>query len=532
VDAARPGAAHWHRDRTAASAARPHAAAPAPGLAVAAAQIVIRNALVADGSGAPLGHGDVAIGDGRILSAGAEHVTAGPATVDLDAGGELVCAPGFIDVHTHDDAALLRHPGLEFKIGQGCTSLVIGNCGFSGFPATGTEDIESIAGATWPDLHGYRRAVEAAGFACNAMPLIGHNTIRTVTIGQFDPRRATPGELAAMRGHVRRAMEQGACGLSTGLIYQPGKWAPTEEIIELAAAAAEAGGLYATHLRNEGDRLLEAVGEALRIGRESGCPVHISHHKAGGSQNWGKVTESLAAIDLACSAGADVTLDFYPYTASSGPMAEYVSPETVTAQWAETSQFATCPPFPGYGGRNVAAVAAGEGLPVPDLLRRVLEAPGGRRTISITFGMSEDDLVANVRHPLMMIGSDGIPDLDGMPHPRLFGTFPRVFAQYVRRLGVIGLPEAVRRMTSLAADRFGLAGRGRLVAGALADLAVFDPAAIADTASYADPKRQPDGVRWVLVNGALAYDRGHHTGARAGRLLRFGAPGEFRMRPG
>ncbi|HEX5190246.1 MAG TPA: D-aminoacylase [Streptosporangiaceae bacterium] len=486
-----------------------------------AADLIIRNALIADGNGTPLADGDVAIGDGRILSTGAERALAGQDTVDLDARGELVCAPGFIDVHTHDDAALIRHPDLEFKVAQGCTSLVIGNCGFSGFPATGVDDIESVAGGDWPDLDGYRAAVSAAGFAANAMALVGHNTLRSLTIGREDPRGASAAEITTMRDHVRRAMDQGACGLSTGLIYSPGKWAPTEEIIALAAAAAEAGGVYATHMRNEGDQLLDAVAEAMRVSAESGCPLHISHHKAAGQQNWGKVADSLALVDRENAAGADITLDFYPYTASSGPMAEYTTPETVTQDWANRNQFATCPPFPRYQGRMVAAVAADEGMTVPDLIRQVLTAPGGRRTISIGFGMSEDDLVTNVRHPLMMVGSDGIPDLNGLPHPRLYGTFPRVFAQYVRERQEISVPEAVRRMTSLPADRFGLAGRGRLTPGAWADVVVFDPATFRDTATFADPRREPEGMAWVIVNGQVAYDHGHHTGARSGLLLTF-----------
>src|SRR5215471_605970 len=486
-----------------------------------AADVVIRNALIADGNGGPLANGDVAIGDGRILTVGAEPARAGKATVDLDARGELVCSPGFTDVHTHDDAALIRHPGLEFKIAQGCTSLVIGNCGFSGFPATGVDDIESVAGSDWPDLDGYRAAVSAGGFACNAIALAGHNTIRSIVIGRDQPGAATAADRTLMRDHVRRAMEQGACGLSTGLIYTPGKWAPAEEIVELAEAAAEFSGLYVSHIRNEGDLLLESVAEAMEIGAESGCRVHISHHKAAGRQNWGKVADSLAAIDAANSNGADVTLDFYPYTASSGPMAEYVSPETVTQQWAEQNQFATCPPFPSYQGKTLSSVAAEEGIALPDLVRRVIDAPGGRRTISIGFGMSEDDLVTNVRHPLMMVGSDGIPDLDGLPHPRLYGTFPRVFAEYVRNRAEISVSEAVRRMTSLAADRFGLVGRGRLAPGAHADAVVFDPAAIRDVATFADSKREPEGVHWVIVNGTIAVENGRHTGARAGRLLRY-----------
>jgi N-acyl-D-amino-acid deacylase len=487
-----------------------------------AADFVIRNAVIADGTGGPLTNGDVAIGDGLILTVGTEPAPAGRSTVNLDARGELVCSPGFIDVHTHDDAALLRHPDLEFKVAQGCTSLVIGNCGFSGFPATGAEDIASVAGGDWTDLHRYGHAVAAAGFAANAIALIGHNTIRMLTVGPEERRQATTGEIAAMRAQVEQAMDQGACGLSTGLIYTPGKWAPTEEIIELASAAADHGGLYVTHMRDEGDQLLESVAEAIRIGSGSGCQVHLSHHKASGERNWGKVADSLAAVDRANAAGSDVTLDFYPYVASSGPMAEYTSPETITSDWAERNQFATCPPFPQCQGRTVSAVAAAEGLTLPDLIRKVLTAPGGRRTISIGFGMSEDDLVANVRHRLMMIGSDGIPDLDGLPHPRLYGTFPRIYAEYVRKRGEISVSEAVRRMTSLPAGRFGLAGRGRLTPGAWADVAVFDPATFRDTATFAAPKQQPEGLHWVFVNGKLTFDRGRHTGARAGRLLRFG----------
>ncbi|HET9895324.1 MAG TPA: D-aminoacylase [Streptosporangiaceae bacterium] len=489
-----------------------------------AADLVVRDAVIADGTGGELGHGDVAVRDGLVVSVGDEPAAAGPATVEIDAHGELVCAPGFIDVHTHDDAALVRYPGLEFKIAQGCTSLVIGNCGFSAFPGIGEDDIETIAAADWPDLNGFRADVTTRGFAANAMALIGHNTIRIAAIGRDEDRPATQAELALMRGHVRRAMEQGACGLSTGLIYKPGKWTSAEEIIELATAAGEGGGLYATHLRNEGDKLLESVAEAIRIGHESGCPVHISHHKASGEENWGKVANSLASVDQANAVGADVTLDFYPYTASSGPMAEYVSPDTVTQDWADRNLFATCPPFPGYQGRNVGEVAAAEGLGVADLVARVFATAAGRQTISIGFGMSADDLMTNIRHPLMMIGSDGIPDLTGLPHPRLFGTFPRIFAEYVRKHGLISTAEAVRRMTSLPADRFGLAGRGRLTPGFHADFVVFDQATIADVATYSDPKREPAGVHSVIVNGSLTYHRGRHTGARAGQLLAFRPP--------
>lgn len=483
--------------------------------------LIIRDVRIVDGTGAPAREGDVAVKEGRISAVGRPAGGVAVGASELDGGGHLVCAPGFIDTHTHDDAALVRHPGLEFKVAQGCTSLVIGNCGFSGFPATGREDIESVAGADWQDLDGFRRAIAARPFACNAIALIGHNTIRTITMGPAGQGPPTARQLDAMRSQVERAMEQGACGFSSGLIYTPGKWSETEEIIELARPAAERGGIYATHLRNEGDYLLEALDEAMAIGREAGLPVHISHHKAAGESNWGKVADSLAKVDQANAAGAAVTLDFYPYTASSGPMVEYVDPDDVSEEWAKRTRVASCPPYPEYQGRMLVDLLSAEGVGMADLVRRILSGTDGDRTISISYGMSEDDLVTNLRHPLMMVGSDGIPLLQGFPHPRLFGTFPRIFAEYVRRRQVIGLEEAVRRMTSLAADRFGLAGRGRLIEGTWADLVVFDADTVRDTATYDDPKRQPVGVQWVVVNGRLAYDRGRHTGVGSGRLLRY-----------
>src|SRR5439155_1319465 len=290
-------------------------------MTVRPADLVIRDVRIVDGSGGPASDGDVEVRDGRITAVGT--ATSGPGTVELDGKGRFVCAPGFVDTHTHDDAALIVHPDLAFKVAQGCTTVVIGNCGFSGFPATGVEDIEQVAGGDWVDLEGFGRAIAAARPALNAMALVGHNTLRIRTVGKEERRAPSARELATMREHVDRAMDQGACGLSTGLIYEPGRWSQTEEIVELARAAGAHGGLYATHMRNEGDRLLEAVDEALRVGDEAGCAVHISHHKAGGRRNWGKVRDSLAKIDVANAAGADVTLDFYPYTASSGPMIEY-----------------------------------------------------------------------------------------------------------------------------------------------------------------------------------------------------------------
>jgi N-acyl-D-aspartate/D-glutamate deacylase len=490
------------------------------------ADLVVRNARLVDGSGGPAVEGDLAVDGDRIVAVG--HVGAvGAGATEIDAAGRVV-APGFVDVHTHDDGALIRHPGMEFKLAQGCTSLVIGNCGFSAAPAEpGSPEFSGLLGSepTWSDLAGYAEAVEAAHPSVNAVALVGHNTVRHLVMGppvDGDERREPTGaELGRMADHVARAMEHGACGLSTGLIYEPGRYSRTPEIIELARRAADAGGLYASHIRNEGDRLLEAVDEAITIGTEAGLPVQLSHHKAAGPRNWGKVVQSLARVDEANSSGADITLDVYPYTAGSGPMAQYFRLDAIDPELAEVIRFASCPAFRAYEGRMAVDVAAEEGTTPSEVIHKVLTAPEGDRTICIQFIIDEADIETNLRHPLMMVGSDGVVDLRGRPHPRLFGTFPRVLAHYVRDRSVLSLEEAVRRMTSLPARRFGLTDRGQLREGAFADLVVFDADTVVDTATYDDPKQEPTGIEAVVVNGRVAYRAGTHTGVGAGRFLRY-----------
>jgi N-acyl-D-aspartate/D-glutamate deacylase len=485
------------------------------------ADLVIRNARIVDGTGGPATEGDLAVEGERIVTVG-EIGSVGHGAVEIDAGGKVL-APGFVDVHTHDDGALIRHPDLAFKLAQGCTSLVIGNCGFSAAPARpGETEFSGLLGGrpTWSDLDGYAEAVAGARPAVNAVALVGHNTIRHLVMGN-ERRPPTDLELVEMSDHVARAMEQGACGFSTGLIYEPGRYCETGELLELARRSAEAGGLYASHIRNEGDRLLEAVDEAITIGREAGLPVQISHHKAAGRRNWGKVGQSLAKVDEANASGGDVTLDVYPYTAGSGPMAQYFNVDAIDPELAAVIRFASCPAFREYEGRMAVDIAAEEGVDPVDVIHRVLTAQEGRKTICIQFIIDETDIETNLRHPLMMVGSDGVVDLEGRPHPRLFGTFPRILAHYVRDRGVLTLEEAVRRMTSLSARRFGLADRGELAEGRFADLVLFDPDSVVDTATYDDPKREPTGIAAVIVNGALAYRDGHHTGVGAGRLLRY-----------
>ncbi len=484
--------------------------------------LAIRDVAVLDGSGAPAFRADVAVHEGRIHAVG----SAGAARREIDGRGACL-APGFIDTHAHDDGAFLRHPDLGFKLAQGVTTVVSGNCGFSAVPGDPSRDPAAASGGVlvglergFLDLSEYFSEVLRRRPALNNLMLVGHNTVRALAMG-MERRAPSAAELAAMRGHVERAMEQGACGLSTGLLYRPGRWSATDEVVELARAVVPHGGLYATHLRNEADRLLEAVEEALQIGRESGAHVHLSHHKAAGRANWGRVRDSLARVDRALAEGQRVTLDVYPYTAGSGRMIEYFDPERPSRELAEVILIASCPAVRQFEGRMLTEIAAERGIDVTEAVQLVLRAPLGARTLCIHFPLDEADVETNLAHADMMVGSDGIPDLRGRPHPRLFGTFPRVLARYVRERKLLTLEEAVRRMTSLPARVFGLLDRGAVREGAWADLVLFDPVAVEDTATYQDPAREPRGVELVVVNGCVAYERGAHTGVGAGRMLRY-----------
>jgi N-acyl-D-amino-acid deacylase len=486
--------------------------------------LAIRNARILDGTGAPAQMGDLGIKDGRIVDMGEAR---DGASREIDARGSVL-APGFIDTHTHDDGAMLRYPGMAFKLAQGVTTCVLGNCGFSVAPGT-REAGRMITGSAilnvgdvpveWTDMAGYLAAVDARKPAVNGSALIGHNTLRYAAMG--DERRSPSGEeLATMCGWVEEAMAQGACGLSSGLIYEPGRWCETEELIELCRRIAPHGGVYATHMRNEGEHLLDSVEETLRIGREAGCPVHISHHKAAGEHVEGLVERSLARVDRARAEGQAVTLDMYPYPAGSTRLDALVRLGRMSDWYAERMRLATVPGHPEWQGKSVAEVAVLLDLPVDQACARILEGPG-IETLVVQFTMREEDVERNLRHPAMMIGSDGIPVLEGLPHPRLFGTYPRVLGRYVREKGIISLEEAVRRMTSLAAQTFGLTERGEVRPGHWADLVLFDPNTVIDTATYDDPKREPEGIALVVVNGEVAYEEGRHTRVGSGRMLTF-----------
>jgi N-acyl-D-amino-acid deacylase len=481
-----------------------------------------RDALLLDGSGQPPRIADVHIEGDRIALIGN-----GPSGKREIAAAGRALAPGFVDVHAHDDAALLGSPRLEFKLLQGVTSVVIGNCGFSLAPLSesgpeppGNASLFPGFSRRFADVDEYRAAFDAARPAVNAMTLVGHNALRSHVMGN-DERAPTRDELARMRAHLRRALEQGAAGLSTGLIYRPGRIATTEEVIELAQPLSDFAAVYATHMRSEGDRLLESVEETLGVARALGCRAQISHHKAGGQRNWGKVAASLARVDAANADGIDVSLDAYPYIAGSGPMIEYFDLNEINLGLAEIIQIASCPGCPAYDGRRLTEIAASEGLGLADLVKKILTLPGAERTVALTFTMDEQDVETNLRHPRVMVGSDGLPSPEGRPHPRLYGTFPRVLAEYGRRRGLFSLESAIAKMSSVPCARFGLRDRGRIEVGQFADLLLFDAETIADRATYADPKQHPVGIDLVMVNGAIAAEGGRPTDVRAGRLLRF-----------
>jgi N-acyl-D-amino-acid deacylase len=479
--------------------------------------LLIRGGSVIDGTGSPAFRADVALRDSRIVAVGQINDGAGQM---IDATG-LTVTPGFIDVHAHDDGAVLSTP-MDFKVMQGVTTDIVGNCG-AGLaprdpaqpPLPGTDLVlGSLPESDWRTFGEYMDAVDSAALALNVGCFVPHGAVRYHILG-LERRDPDVDELARMKDDVTEGMAAGALGLSTGLIYPPGAFAHTEEIIALAKVAADHGGLYMTHMRDEGDRLLEAIEEAARIARQAGLPLEISHHKAAGRDNWGKTEQSIALIEKEREAGVDVNFDAYPYTAGSTILA-------VMARRRETEPegviVASVRNKPEYEGKTLAELADLLDVPADEAAQRVLEADPG--AVAVFFMMDEADVRRVLAHPLCMIGSDGIPSPTGKPHPRLFGTFPRVLGTYVREERLFSLEEGVRKMTSLPAGRLGLPDRGEIREGYAADVVIFDPQKIADRATYEEPRQYPAGIEYVMVNGEIAVERGKQTSARAGKLLR------------
>lgn len=508
-----------------------------PSLAAAAPEydVVVRGGRVVDGTGNAWRWADVGIAKGRIAAVG--RLPGVKAGRFIDAAGRIV-APGFIDVHTHIEDGLAARPTADNFVSGGVTTVVTGNCGSSA-----------------SDLATLFAGLEKAPASVNIASLVGHNTVRAAVLGRAD-RAPTPEEQAKMEALVAVAMRAGAVGMSTGLIYIPGSYARTPELVGLARVAAQHGGIYASHIRSEGDEILAAIEEALAVGREAALPVQISHFKIANKKLWGKSTVTLEKIDAARADGLDVTVDQYVYTASSTKLSvllpdwalagaedeirarlrEPVMRKKVLAEMKDVAVrrngrrrldhavVARCKWDPSLEGKSIATISRERRMrPSMDSdLVTVLDLfeKGGAQMIF--HSMDERDVERILRHPHSMVASDGsiIASQDGVPHPRSYGTNARVLGRYVRERRSLPLEEAVRKMTGLPAHRFGLVDRGLLRPGMWADLVIFDERQVSDRATFDKPHAASAGIAQVLVNGEVVWEEGRHTGARPGKPLR------------
>lgn len=525
--------------------------------------LILRGGTIVDGTGGEPFVADIGIRGERIVAMGDLRQAFAPCVIEV-AG--LCVAPGFIDIHTHSDISLLYNPLQTSALVQGVTTQVVGNCGI----AMGLITDEPIFAyerrwlapygirVTWEGrLARFHELVAERGTATNIVPQVAHGTLRKRVMG-MERRPPTPAEQRRMHELMEQAVEDGVWGFSTGLEYAPGSYAHTEEIIELAKTAAKHGLFYSTHLRDEADRLVEAVQEALRIGEEAGIAVQLSHHKADGEHNWGLVHHTLQIVETARAKGLDVMLDQYPYDAYLTSLLTGILPDRATEggpdaivdrltnpalrEQIKAEILASHPDWnePAHWQRVVIATARNnrdlQGKSILQIAQErrchpldcVLDILVEEHTFvsAARFTLSEEDVQTVLRHPLTMIGSDAIAtaphgkmSVDRV-HPRNYGTFPRVFGRYVRELRLLSLPEAVHKMTGLPARRLGLRDRGILREGAVADITVFNPLTVQDTATFAEPHQLPLGIEYVFVAGRMALERGRPTGVLAGRVLK------------
>jgi N-acyl-D-aspartate/D-glutamate deacylase len=469
---------------------------------------LIRNASILDGSGAAPELLDVVLRGDRICEIGPSLDYS--AKVIVDAKG-LSLSPGFIDVHTHDDTSVIQTPAMLPKLSQGVTTVIVGNCGISaspvhlrGEPPDPMNLLGDAAAFRYPTFAAYVDAIREAQPAVNVGALIGHTSLRNNHMDRLD-RVATGNEIAAMRAQLQEALDGGALGLSSGLAYLSANAASTEEVLALAQPLAAAGAVYTTHMRSETEAILDAMNEAFEIGRLSRIPVIISHLKCAGIANWGRSGEVLQALEEARDS-QQVGCDCYPYAAGSSTLDLRQVDERVeiTITWST--------PHPEMAGQSLAQIAAAWALPQVEAARRL--QPAG----AIYHSISEQDMRRILCHPATMIGSDGLPN-DPRPHPRLWGTFPRVLGRYSREEKLLSLPAAIHKMTQMPAQRFGLEERGMIRQGYFADLVLFDPEKIRDTATFTDPVRASEGLVSVWVNGVLSYSTEGATAERGGRFL-------------
>ena len=497
--------------------------------------LIITNGRIVDGTGNSWFKADLAIKGDRIVEVKKGLKEKYPAVKLIDAANKIV-APGFIDVHGHIEGSIFERPTADNYIYDGVTTVVTGNCG------SGADDIGN-----------FLQGIDSMKTSINVASLAGHNTIRRLGMG-LENRKATAVEMKKMEEITLKAMQDGAVGLSTGLIYLPGMYAPTEEIVNLAKVAAANGGVYATHMRYEGTKVNEAIDEALTIGREANIPVQISHFKVTGKNNWGRSTETLGMVEEARRKGFDVTIDQYPYTASSTNLAvrlpdwaleggldslrvKLKNPTTRNTivnemkailkrdklkdySFAVVANFA---PDSNYNGKSISEInlMLGRKKNVTNEANLILDMLEKSNAQMIYHTMSENDLVHFMKYPFNMPAADaGVSNGKGMPHPRGYGTNARVLARYVREQKVIGLEEALRRMTSLPATKFNLRDRGLLMPGKYADIVIFDENLIQDISVYDQPHQFSKGMYYVLVNGQLVIENEKHNGNKTGVALR------------
>ncbi|MBI5034187.1 MAG: D-aminoacylase [Chloroflexi bacterium] len=526
--------------------------------------LILRGGTVIDGTGAPARRADVGIVGDKVAAIG--DLTSAQAARVIDATHRYI-TPGFIDVHTHTDETIFINPKMESKIHQGVTTEVSGNCGYSAAPVHGAarddllHDLDQYKNITldWQSMGEYLARIEKMGISTNYVTLVGQGTLRASVMG-YAMREPTPDELATMKNLLAQAIDEGAWGLSTGLIYPPSSYASMDELVALSRVAAERGGIYTSHIRNEGDRLLESVEEALTIGERAGIRVQLSHHKAAGKRNWGKVHESLARIEQARERGIHACADQYPYVASSTglgtvipdwaheggwqKLVERLGDVTTRERIAEDVRTARpgwenpavdsgwhnivivgCKSDRSLQGKTAWDIAQMQGKDVVQATFDLLIANEGSVQVVI-FSMSEDDVKTVVSVPWVSVGSDSTARAPQGPmsnvqcHPRTYGTFPRLLSKYVREDKVLTWETAIAKMTSAPAQMFGLNRRGELREGYFADMVVFDPERIADTATFTEPHQFPIGFDYVLVNGTPTIEFGKHTEARAGKVLR------------
>jgi len=530
--------------------------------------LIIKNGKIIDGTGNPWFKADIGIVGATIAAVSRTGGTMEGKRV-LDAADKVV-SPGFIDTHSHDDAYVLVDPQCSQKVRQGVTTTVTGNCGFSLAPLSDTHCHDFRAASAlmggnqlgddfWSlrDFAQYLARLTAAKPGINVVPLVGHGTIRIALIG-YENRAPSESEMAQMKHMTAEAMQAGAFGLSTGLIYVPANYALTGEVVELARVAAAYGGIYTTHMRSESDYEMAAIDETLKIARQAGIATHISHHKVAGRKNWGNSRLTLKTFADARAAGLVVTWDQYPYRAGSTFLPAALPPH-IQAQGArqvaeklkdpavrrrirqeiesgsdsswenliggagfDNIVVSAAPRHPDFVGKSIAAIAAMTGTDPFDVYFDLVVAEQMEAGIVI-FMMDDEDIERILKDPVTMIGSDGIPVFgSAKPHPRMTGTFPRILGRYVREKAVITLAEAIRKMTSLPAQTFGLNQKGILRPGMDADLVVFDPDTVVDKGTFEDPLQSPEGIHWVIVNGEIAAEGGKITGATSGKVLRRG----------